>query len=273
VFAGELEQGTVDVLPLVDDEQKRYDDGWCTYVYKFADAPDLEMMCGGLNSKTPRAGAIWRQGNLLHFGFEQSPAEMNEAGDALLINSIVYIARFTQDRPIAFTPSVFTAVAPNDRSAIERAFKHSDEPLKLLAYLLSDRTYEEFERLNKSEREAWRRENLPYLHADAEGRLVVDEEARSFGAAPNTVGFLEKAITALADSGDAARSARTLLARYVPDGPGAKATTAAWNAWLSENHDYLFFNDAGGYRWYIDPLAKKRGVQGSELRGPLRADQ
>jgi hypothetical protein len=261
------------VLPLVDDQQKRYDSGWCTYVYKFAEAPDLEMMCGGLNSKTPRAGAIWRQGNLLHFGFEQSPAELNDTGDALLINSIVYIARFTQDRPIAFTPSVFTAVAPNDRSAIKRAFKHSDDPLKLLAYLLSDGTYKEFERLNEAERIAWRRENLPYLHADAEGRLVVDEEAKLFAAAPNTLAFLEKAIMALAASGDAARSARTLLARYAPDGPGAEATAAAWNAWLGENHDYLFFNDAGGYRWYIDPLAKKRHVKSAELRGPLRADQ
>ena len=33
----------------------------------------------------------WRQGNLLHFGFEQSPAELNQNGRALLVNAIVYI--------------------------------------------------------------------------------------------------------------------------------------------------------------------------------------
>jgi len=198
---------------------------------------------------------------------------MNDTGDALLINSIVYIARFTQDRPIAFTPSVFTAVAPNDRSAIERAFKHSDDPLKLLAYLLSDGTYKEFERLNEAERIAWRRENLPYLHANAEGRLVIDEDAKAFAVGPNTLAFLERAIGALANSGDGATSARRLLARYVPDGPNAQAPATVWNAWLSENEDYLFFSDSGGYRWYVDPLAEKRGVKSAELRGPLRADQ
>jgi hypothetical protein len=39
---------------------------------------------------------------------------------------------------------------------------------------------------------------------------------------------------------------------------------------LLEKH---FLSDSGGYRWYIDPLAKKRGVKSSELRGPLRADR
>jgi len=56
-------------------------------------------MCGGKNSKVPEYAAIWRQGHLLHFGFHQTPAELNTNGQSMLINSILYIARFTEDRP------------------------------------------------------------------------------------------------------------------------------------------------------------------------------
>jgi hypothetical protein len=36
---------------------------------------------------------------------------------------------------------------------------------------------------------------------------------------------------------------------------------------------FAFASDAGDYRWNIDPLAKKRGVPISEMRGPKRASQ
>ena len=45
-----------------------------------ADAPEIEVFCGGINSKTATAAALWRQGNLLHYGFDLSPDEMNESG-------------------------------------------------------------------------------------------------------------------------------------------------------------------------------------------------
>ena len=60
-----------------------------------------------MNHKTPTAAGLWRQGNLLHFGFDQSPAEMNDNGRQMLLNAIAYISSFSQDRPIAITPSVF----------------------------------------------------------------------------------------------------------------------------------------------------------------------
>ena len=46
--------------------------------------PEVEILCGGINDKTARAAGLWRQGNLLHFGFEQSPAELNETGRVML---------------------------------------------------------------------------------------------------------------------------------------------------------------------------------------------
>ena len=95
------------MLPLADDMTRKWRPGWCTYADDFKNLPEVEFFCGGINEKTPTAAAIWRQGNLLHFGFEQSPAEVNETGQALLLNSIAYISQFTEDRPIAVTPSVF----------------------------------------------------------------------------------------------------------------------------------------------------------------------
>jgi hypothetical protein len=42
---------------------------------------------------------------------------------------------------------------------------------------------------------------------------------------------------------------------------------------VAENRPYLFASDTADYRWYVDPLAKRRGVPSAELRGPKRADQ
>src|SRR5207249_4750872 len=90
-------------LPLAKDIKAKHFPGWCTYSEAF-DSPEMEVLCGGVNQKTTRAGAIWRQGNLLHFGFDLSPEEMNDRGQAMLVNGIVYIARFTEDRPITDAP-------------------------------------------------------------------------------------------------------------------------------------------------------------------------
>ena len=60
------------------------------------------------------------------------------------------------------------------------------------------------------------------------------------------------------------------MARYAPDGPGEKAPAAEWARWVEKNWAYLFFSDTGGYRWYLDPLAQRRGVPTAELRGPAR---
>ena len=45
-------------------------------------------MCGGVNGKTATAAAVWRQGHLLHFGFDLSPEEMNEADHHLLLHCV-----------------------------------------------------------------------------------------------------------------------------------------------------------------------------------------
>ena len=45
----------IDVLPLVTKPASAKA-GWCTYVYEFPEAPELEVLSGGVNHKSPRAG-------------------------------------------------------------------------------------------------------------------------------------------------------------------------------------------------------------------------
>ena len=103
----EIDTETVKVLPLVKNLDGSYTDGWCTYTYAHT-TPELEEFCGGVNSKTPKAERLSRQGNLLHFGFEQSPSEIEPEWPMALVElDQAHVARFTDDRPIANTPSPF----------------------------------------------------------------------------------------------------------------------------------------------------------------------
>jgi len=273
-----IDDPQVQILPLVDDISRQYRDGWCTYTYEHVQAPELEIICGGVNAKTPKASAIWRQGHLLHFGFEQSPAEMNDNGRALLANSICYIARFTEDRPIVRTPSGHYAsnVRMQDREALDRLVKQLSRDLdKYLDYYLGDSAREAVRGMTRDEFAAWYRENRGFLHADPRGKLVVDAAAREFGVAPNSGDFIPAAIAAWREDGKRTEPAKELLDRYVADGLGETKTTspADWERWWRAHRDYLFFTDTGGFRWHIDGLAKRRAVPTASLRGIQRASR
>lgn len=258
------------MLPLVDAAPGTHSPGWCTYADDFDGLPDLEYFCGGINDKTPTAAALWRQGNLLHFGFEQSPFEMNAVGRALLLNAIAYISRFTEDRPIALTPSVFAGPAPRWRGSVAKMIRLESRELKDLEHYLAPPLFAALKGKDRAACQAWFDGAAAYLYPEQDGRLGIDQEAQSFGSPPNTTEFLARAIASLPASGADAARARRLLTRYVPEGPGA-APADAWEAWLKENRPFLFFSEAGNYRWYTDPLAKKRGIPTAELRGPARA--
>jgi hypothetical protein len=258
------------VLPLAREPKKQRRPGWCTYTYEHEQAPELEVLCGGINSKTPRAGAVWRQGFLLHFGFDLAPAEMNESGQALLVNSIAYVARFTEDRPLVRTPCVFVQnVRLFDRDVVARRLKGSDEGLKALKYYLAPGTFKNLAGKSREQIRDWFTGARDYLNGGDGKGLAVDEEARSFGVPPAGADFLLKASAALSEPRKGSL-ARKLLARYAPDGPGVAASPQKWRDRATENRQYLFFSDTGGYRWYLDALAKGRGVPTARLRGPAR---
>ena len=267
-WKAELPDRPIDVFAIVPPGP-RADDGWCTSGNGLLDSPEVEWICGGVNGKTPRHAAIWRQGNLLHFGFEPSPAQMNELGRNLLENSIVYIARFKQDRPIPITPSVFSKRPGGFAFTREFADQVANDPASdanMWDYVLVGPANE----INLRE---WYRTNRQFLRASPQhqGKLVVDEDAKLLGVAVGGEQFFSKCVKAMTQDTERARAAARLLSRDVPDGPGEAATPAAWRAWYEQNAPYLFFSEQGGYRWYIDPLARARGIPSARLRGPDRA--
>jgi hypothetical protein len=265
---------SIEVFPLAADPNRRHQPGWCSYVYEHVQTPELEFCCGGVNGKTPKAGAVWHQGNLLHFGFEQSPAELNETGRNLLSNSIAYISRFTEDRPIIQTPSSFGPGRHRifDRDALARLIDNRHRNLnEYLKFITSAGLYKELADKSREELARWFHENRPWISATENGTLALDEEARSFGVSPSDLQFFAAASRAL--SGDQRDLASRLLARYAPEGPGANGSRDDWTDWYHQNQLFIFFSDTGGYRWYIDPLAKSRKIPTAELRGSARASR
>ncbi|MFO0847811.1 MAG: hypothetical protein U0871_04510 [Gemmataceae bacterium] len=265
-FRTAVKDPTIEVIPLIAAQKTRDRPGWCTYTDAF-DSPEVEVICGGVNSKAATAAAVWRQGHLLHFGFDLSPDEMSQAGRDLLANCVAYAARFTEDRPIVHAPGRALLRAGADRATSKPA---------------PDKFYVEWyfpsavRRAGKVEDWAgfqdWYKRHRAYLRADpaAEGALALDEEAMRFGTAPASPEFVPAAVKAL--KGERAALAATLLHRYAPDGP-AGADAGRWESWWKENGPYLFFSESGWYRWYVDPLARKRGVPSASLRGPARASR
>jgi hypothetical protein len=235
-FRKEIKASEIDVLPLVHDIHRDWPAGWCSYASDFDRNPDVEYFCGGVNHKTPTAAGLWRQGNLLHFGFEQSPAEMNETGQKLLLNSIAYISHFGEDRPIAVTPSVFAGEVAPPRA-------RSGRP----------------------------KEEQPFLYPDDNQKLQIDQDLKTLGVAFDAPEFFDKAVAGLRANTGESEAARRTLERYVPDGP-RNAGADQWSAWWQENKSFVFASDSGDYRWYIDPLAKKRGIPTAELHGMARGD-
>jgi hypothetical protein len=272
-FKDEIRAPQIKVLPLVSNRDRHWNAGWCTYAADFEKYPDVEFYCGGVNHKTPTAAALWRQGNFLHFGFEQSPAEMNESGQRLLLNAIAYISRFSEDRPIAVTPSPFAGPVARNRKTLGRWLRNRENPVDFAKNLVTPQIWETLAAQGARENMVqWADANAKSLFPDHSQRLEIDEDLKAIAVAFDEPAFFDKT---LADfrSGNAAVAARArrLLERYAPNGPTGAAGDA-WTAWWKENQPFAFASDSGDYRWYIDPLAKKRGVPVSELRGPRRAD-
>jgi hypothetical protein len=267
-FKEEISAPTIDVLPLVPDIRRERRPGWCSYASDFARNPDVEWFCGGVNHKTPTAGALWRQGNLLHFGFEQSPLELNEIGQQLLLNAIAYVSRFSEDRPIAVTPSVFAGPVGRPRSGLLRSLLNA-EPRA--SEELAPDLWTFLKTLDRPKTAQWAQANVKFLHPNAAQQLEIDADLMALGVPFDAPDFFDKAAAGLHAGGVSAERARHLLERYAPEAP-RPASAEEIAGWWKENEPYLFASDAGDYRWYIDPLAKRRKVPSSDLRGLKRAD-
>ena len=246
--------------------------GWCTYASHLENAPDVEIMCGGWNAKKPSAAGIWRQGHLLHFGFQPSPEDLNATGRAILTNSIHYIARFTEDRPIGETISVFSQRRrPEQRRYLESTMNRESVSSQAVA----DRFFHGELRktiagMEQVELAQWMCDNLAYLVPGEHGKFVRADDLAALEidiASPSALDDLRSAL-----DGEHADLAAGALARHVECGPEG-ADASEWKAYLESESPYLFFSEVAGYRFLLDPLAKKRGVPSKSLRGPARADR
>ena len=126
---------------------------------------------------------------------------------------------------------------------------------------------------NREAMARWAEEHCRFFHPDGAQRLAIDEDLVALNIAFDQPEFFDKVLADLRSKDTTARArAVRLLNRYVPMGPRGE-TAEAYDHWWKENQAFAFASDAGDSRWYIDPLAKKRGVSVSEMRGPRRADQ
>ena len=269
-WSGELkDQKQVSVLPLAAPVASggRGDIGWCTDG-KTIEGPECEVFCGGVNSKLTTHAGAWRQGNLLHFGFASPPSRLNQNGRALLLNCIAYIAGFTDDGPIARTPTGFGGKPVALRGWLRWQLDDAGMKSADLGGYFAAPWRDRIAAMAPADAKKFVREHWQWLRGIA-GKLVVDEDAKALGVAidGDAVARLEPLL-----AGENAATAVAVLRRLVPEGP-QDDDAAAWRSWLSQLRDFLFWSEYAGYVFLIDPLALQRREPTGQLRGPRRSSK
>lgn len=264
---------TVSFLPLAGAEHQQA--GWCTYAAVLEEAPDVEVMCGGKNSKLPSAAAVWRQGNLLHFGFQQDPSQLNQAGRDLLENCIVYIAAFRQDRPLGDVRSPFRP-GPRRESVVwlDSTLKSADVNADaVIRRFFAEARQRELSALGADAALAWIRQHRQFLVPQPDGRLDLCPDLQALQLDVRDEAFLGQIRGRLDGDAPIPAAACRVLHRHLPEGPrgnDAPAGTTAWAAFLDQNREQLFFSEHAGCVWLVDTLARSRGMPSQVLRGPAR---
>jgi hypothetical protein len=128
---------------------------------------------------------------------------------------------------------------------------------------------------SRQEMITWAEAESQWLHPNADCLLEIDSDLKTIGVTFDDPTFPDTVVHLLGGTPEQRARGRLLASRYLPDlgktGTAVPEGESA-TAWLTENHAYLFASDTGDYRWYIDPLAKKRHIPWRELLGSRRAD-
>lgn len=242
---------------------KGCDVGMVSDGHGFEDSPDCERISGGVNSKGPRAIAIGRQANLLHWGFYGAPDRMTESAKRAFLNAIVYMRRFDGDAPLVVKSSIGrTWLLQN----IETLAGMTAEQLKdtgknsYASYLRGQFPAELVEGpIEPARLRAWYEANEEYLTAGSQRRsLVVDEDLAKRQLSNRKPAFLDWLLAALADKPDDVGTLE-LARRYLGPEHATDAATAV--AWITQHRPFLFFTDTGGYRWMVDTNAQRRATR------------
>src|SRR5262249_40155569 len=161
-----------------------------------------------------------------------------------LLNAIAYIGRFTEDRPIAVTPSIFAGDIGMPRAYLDRSLgEHGD--LDDAAWLLSTNTVKQLKPPSRDDLIRWHVKYRPYLHPDTNLQLEVDTDALALNVPIDRLEFFDRTIAALRNQTKDAPRAAALLARYAPVETASYVSASIWEKWLQENRSYLFFSDQG----------------------------
>jgi hypothetical protein len=224
-------QAQVSVVPFTSGEVHDGDHdviGWCTAGPDIK-GPETEVFCGGINSKQTTHAGAWRQGHLLHFGFEPSPSQLNGNGRALLLNCIAYIANFKDDRPIAQFVSPFSEGPRRQlRGVLKYYIGADDTKADELAKMFASPWREQIAAMPVAEGKKYVQANWNWLRCrDGEG-FVVDADAKALQVGMDDAALLTALVRDLAVP-DRAAHALTSLARLVPAGPAA-GDAAAWRS-------------------------------------------
>lgn len=271
----DVKEAEVQVVPITEIEPRigMSMRGWCTIAALLANAPEVEIFCGGINTKLPTHAGLWREGNLLHFGFEPSPRELNEAGRAMLINSIHYISRFSEDQPLGISRSTSNSSVPLVMRATADVLLARERTLEQLKLVFTDTVSEELNKKSVSERQAWFETEYAFLYSTMNERLEIDQDVKALKIGFEAPEFLPRLIRDLDSNQESDRQhSMRLLTRYVDAGGAAITTKNEWQHWYKENAPYLYFSETCGYHWMVDTLAKRRKTPTLELRGAARAD-
>src|SRR5262245_39717441 len=185
-----ISEPEIDVLPLVQNPQGSFEAGWVSIDSALGDSPDVEIFCGGINSKNEIGAALWRQGHLFHFGFEQSPKQMNEIGRGLLVNAIAYIARFRDDQAIS---RVGAGAGAEPRVAFEGWLENEKFPLDFVVGWIEPKLLAAVKPSRADYRE-WFTANRAWLCPGDDGKLGIDDDSKALGVGYDQVEVFERAV-------------------------------------------------------------------------------
>lgn len=114
---------------------------------------------------------------------------------------------------------------------------------------------------------AWFADRLPYMYPSGWYELVIDEELRELGVGNDDVRMLDKAIATWEAGGDA-KAMRRILMRYTDQSFEA---SGQWREWLRTNRAKLFYTEAGGFKWLVDTVGRRKAPRAAEQPAPAGA--
>jgi hypothetical protein len=216
---------------------------------------DAEVLALGPSDKGPYRGAILRHGSRTLWGFPGIVEEMTPAGRALFLNVVAFAAkqggmpvlekRRNSTRDGLFEKLEFARRNPGYLRTLKRLY---------LPDSLADSSLEEIEN--------WAVANRPFLRTEGR-RFQVDTLARLVKLPNHRLEYLDGLVENLRRNW----SEDVLAALRRSTGLDLGPTSRAWEKWLRENRDSLFFSDCDGFVFRVDEEAKARGIPTAKLRG------